>query len=150
MEGLYINLVKKQPINYLRLFAGLIMIGATIYLGFFSDQQRFKLFHLILFFVAGVYYAILGAGINPLKSFGKAFIKVDKQSIAVKKSVYAKAIETPWSNVDELQINITAIRVKLKDKSSFEFEYQMLDTDTVHELKTRLALTAKSLDVKVG
>ncbi|MCT4645101.1 MAG: hypothetical protein N4A74_08960 [Carboxylicivirga sp.] len=150
MEGLYINLIKKQSINYLRLIAGVIMIGGTIYLGFFTDQQRFKIYHLVLFFIAGVYYAIMGAGINPFTAFGKAFIKVDKQTIAVKKSIYSKMTEVAWSEIEEIQINITAIRIKQKSNETFEFEYQMLDTDTVHELKTRLALTAKSLDVKVA
>ncbi len=149
MEGLYISLIKKQRLNYLRLLAGIVMMGATIYLGFYSNQQRFSLFHLSLFFLAGVYYAILGAGFNPITAFGKAFILINRERIAVKKSIWSKPIEASWDNISEVQLNITAIRIKLKNSDSFEFEYQMLDTDTIHEIKTRIALTAQSKNVKV-
>ncbi|MBR8534298.1 hypothetical protein KDU71_01915 [Carboxylicivirga sediminis] len=150
MEGLYINLVRKQPLNYLRLIAGLAMIGATIYLGFYSNQQRFSLLHLSIFFIAGLYYAVLGAGINPVKTFGKAFILVNQNCIAVKKSIFSKSMEAQWDSINEIQLNITAIRIKLNDGESFEFEYQVLDTDTTHELKTRIALTAKSKGITVN
>ncbi len=150
MEGLYINLIKKQPINFLRLLGGLLMIGATIYLGFYSNQQRFTLVHLSIFFAAGLYYTVLGAGFNPFKTFGKAYIIVNQNQIAVKKSIWAKAMEAKWDSINEVQLNITAIRIKLNNGESFEFEYQMLDTDTIHELRTRIALTAKSKDIKVN
>ncbi|WP_439183961.1 hypothetical protein [Carboxylicivirga taeanensis] len=150
MDGLYIDLVKKQGINYMRLIAGLAMVGATIYLAIYSEQQRFTITHLSIFFIAGLYYAVLGAGFNPLSLVGKAYIRVDENEIAVKKSIWSKAIDASWDMILEVQLNITAIRVKLKNGDSFEFDYQMLNDDTAHELKTRLALTAKSKDIEVN
>lgn len=150
MDGLYINLVRKQRLNYLRLIGGLIMMGATIYLGFYSSQQRYSLLQLSIFFIAGLYYTILGIGINPIHAFGKAYIIIDLNRIAVKKSIWTKEKEALWDSISEIQLNITAIRIKLNNGESFNFEYQMLDTDMAHELKTRIALTAKSKNIKIN
>lgn len=150
MDGLYINLVRKQPLNYLRLIGGLIMMGATVYLGFYSSQQRFTLLHLSIFFIAGLYYTILGVGINPIHVFGKAYIIVDQTRIAIKKSIWAKEQEAFWDSISEVQLNITAVRIKQANGESMEFDYQMLDSDMTHELKTRIALTAKSKNIKVN
>ncbi|WP_430810823.1 MULTISPECIES: hypothetical protein [unclassified Carboxylicivirga] len=150
MEGLYINLIKKQPINYLRLIAGVIMTGAALYLAFFTQQERFSALHLTLFCAAGLYYALMGIGLNPLNLMGKAYIIVNQQMITVKKSIFTKAIVIDWTTIEELQVNITAIRIKRKNGEPFSFDYQMLDEDTAHELKTRLALTAKKQGITVS
>ncbi|GEM_PF-6415138 len=150
MEQLHINLIKKQPVNILRLVAGLAMIGATVYLAYFSSQTRFTNTHLTIFFIGGLYYVLIGAGFNPVKVFAKAYIKIDKQIIVIKPSMFKKAIELNWDQVSEVNLNISTIRFKLNNSVSIQFEYDMLDEDMRHELKTRIALIAKSLDIKVS
>jgi hypothetical protein len=150
MKPLYINLNKKTSINYLRLLLGIIMMTATIYIHFFSAITRFQPYQLILLFLFGVYYAIMGAGLNLLSLGFKRFINIDDEGICIKPSIFKGKTETKWSNISEIQINITAIRIKLNDGSDYQFEYQHLDEDSVHALKTAIAHQAKEQGITIG
>ncbi|TRX64565.1 hypothetical protein [Carboxylicivirga sp. M1479] len=148
MKPLYINLNKKTSVNYLRLLLGIVMMGATVYIQFFSAITRFHPYQLILLFLFGVYYAIMGAGLNLMSFMSRSFILVDDEGFRSKTSMFAKKKEVKWSDVKELQINITAIRIKLID-SEFQFEYQFLDEEVVYDLKTSLVHQAKTHQITI-
>lgn len=150
MNPLYINLSKKASINYLRLALGIIMMAATVYIHFQTNITRFEPYHLVLLFAFGAYYTVMGAGINLLSFFTKAFILVDDEKLCIKPSVFKKQAEANWSDISEIQINITAIRVKLKNQSEFQFEYQFLDDDMIHTLKAAIIHQAKTNNITLS
>lgn len=150
MKPLYINLNKKTPTNYLRLLLGIIMMGATIYIQFFSAITRFQPYQLLLLFLFGVYYAIMGAGHNLLNLSFKRYISIDDNGIILKSSLIKAKSELPWNEIAEVQINITSIRLKLQNKTDIQFEYQMLDDDTIHTLKTAIIHQAKEQGINIA
>ncbi|MCU4156344.1 hypothetical protein J1N10_10165 [Carboxylicivirga sp. A043] len=150
MKPLYIDLNKKTPINYLRLLLGVIMMAATVYIYFFSAITRFQPYQLLLLFFFGVYYAIMGAGLNLLSLVFKRFISINNEAIRVKQGIFKRLYESKWSDIAEIQINITAIRIKGKDGSDYQFEYQHLDEDLVHTLKTAIVHQAKEQSITIG
>ncbi len=150
MKPLYINLTKKTPINYLRLLLGVIMMAATVYIYFFSAITRFQPYQLILLFLFGVYYAIMGAGLNLLNLGFKRFISVNNDGMELKTSLFKGKVELKWEAVAEIQINITAVRIKLKEGADYQFEYQHLDEEDVHTIKTALIHQAKERGIIIG
>ena len=143
MKPLYISLNKKPSINYLRLIAGIVMMAGTLYLYFRPEPSPFYTYQLILLFTFGLYYSTMGAGLNLLSFLTKTFIEINEEYIGVKQSPFAKKHHANWSEISEIQMNITAIRVKLKNSNEFQFEYQFLDEETVHTLKVAIIHLAK-------
>lgn len=144
MKPLYISLNKKPSINYLRLIAGLVMVAGTVYLYVRPEPSPFYTYQLILLFLFGLYYTTIGAGINLLSFITKTYIETNEEYICAKQSVFAKKHKANWSEISEIQINITAIRVKLKSNDEFQFEYQFLDEETIHTLKVAIIHQAKN------
>ncbi|WP_430813300.1 hypothetical protein [Carboxylicivirga sp. RSCT41] len=150
MKPLHINLIKKTPVNYLRLILGVVMMAATIYINFFSAITRFQPYQLIALFLFGVYYTIMGAGLNLASLIFKRYITIDSESIVMKTGIFQAKAESKWNDMSEIQINITAIRIKLKDGSDHQFEYQHLHKDTIHKLKTAIIHQAKEQGIIIG
>jgi len=150
MKPLYISLRKKTSINYIRLIAGIVMMGGTLYLSFRPEPSPFYTYQLILLFVFGLYYTIMGAGFNLLGFVSKRFIEVDEDKISVKPNTFKNKKEVTWSEISEIQVNITAIRIKLSNGSEFQFEYQHLDEDTAHTLKVAIIHQAKANSITLS
>ncbi|MCG8579376.1 MAG: EbsA family protein [Bacteroidales bacterium] len=149
MKPLFISLNKRTPINYLRLILGVIMMAATIYIYFFSAITRFQPYQLVLLFLFGVYYAIMGAGLNLISLIFKRYINIDDEGITVKPGLFKTKTTAKWSDISEIQINVTAIRIKLSD-GDYQFEYQHLEEDTIHKLKTAIIHQAKEQGITIG
>ncbi|WP_289053085.1 hypothetical protein [Carboxylicivirga marina] len=150
MNAFYTNLNKKTSTNYLRLILGILMIGATVYIQFFSSITRFQPYQLILLFLFGVYYAIMGAGMNLINLIAKSFINISNDAMVVKQSIFKGKTVISWNDISEIQINITAIRIKRTDKTEFQFEYQQLEDEVIHTLKTAIAHQAKLNDISIS
>jgi len=150
MKQLHISLIPQNRVNYIRLVFGIAMLVAVLYLAFLSNQDRFKTFHLVIFFIGGLYYTVMGTGRNPIAVIAKAFISVNEEVIQIKRTVFSKKIEAHWQDISELQLNITSIRFKYKNGSDLLFDYQKLDSDTIHNLRTTLVEIAKIKSIPVS
>ena len=150
MKPLYIKLSKKPPVNYLRLSAGIIMTVGSVYIYFNSSLTLLKPYQTVLFFLFGIYYAVMGAGLNLLSPFAKTFIALTDDSLCLKQRAFSKQKEVRWSEINEIQMNITAIRIKLKDNTEFQFEYRYLDDEAVYTLRTALIHQAKTNHISIG
>jgi len=126
------------------------MMGATIYIYFFSAITRFQPYQLALLFLFGMYYTIMGAGLNVFNMLFKRYITVDDKGINIKKSIFKGKHESSWNDITEIQINITAIRFKVKNSSELQIEHQQLEEETAHKLKTAIIHQAKEQGINIA
>ena len=149
MNELYFDLIKKYPRNVFRIVMGFLLLGAVAY---FIIKQKlfFTATHLTVFTLAGLYYLLMGFGINPITAWAKAFIKINSQNIEIKSSIFSKATTLHWNHIKELQIKITGIRFLFNDGDSYEMDYQKLDEETVLELKQALIAFCKKKEITLG
>ncbi len=149
MNELYFNLIKKYPRNTFRIVMGFLLLGAV---AFFIIKQgdSFTGTHLTIFTLAGVYYLLMGFGINPITFWGKAYIKINNKDIEIKPSLFAKATTLDWDTIKEVQIKVTGIRFLFKDATAHELDYQKLDDKSVSELKQALISICKEKNIALA
>ena len=149
MNELYFDLIRRYPRNIFRITMGILLLAAVGYF-LIKQDQFFSTTHLVIFTFGGLYYLLMGLGINPITVWGKAFIKVNQSVIEIKPSMFAKAITYSWSNIKEVQIKVTGIRLLLDAGDAHEMEYQKMDEESIKELKQTIVAISKEKGIKLG
>lgn len=128
---------------------GFLLLGAVAYF-IIRQEEFFTATHLAVFTLAGIYYLLMGFGINPITFWAKAYIKVNTDKIEIKPSMFAKANTLEWNNIKEVQIKITGIRFIFNNGVSYEMDNQKLDEETVLELKQAIIALCKEKKIALA
>lgn len=149
MHSIDINLIAQYKQNFLRIALGFAMLGFSGYTIFYPSQLESLLNSYIpVFIIAGIAYIIIGLGINPISLFGKAYIKIDKEQIEVKATIFKKSWSINWANIKEVQIKVASIRFLMP--KLIELDYGRMSEESVLELKTAIIGIAKEKGIKLN
>ncbi len=149
MNELYFDLIRRYPRNIFRIAMGSLLLAAV---GYFVVIQEtfFSAYHLLIFTLAGIYYLLMGLGINPVTIWAKAFIRLSATRIEVKPSLFSKTKTFEWSNIKEVHIKVMDIRFLFIEEEPYELSYQKLDDESIKDLKHAVITLCKEKGIKLG
>nr|WP_321405651.1 hypothetical protein [uncultured Carboxylicivirga sp.] len=149
MNEIHFDLIRRYPRNMFRIVMGVLLLGSAAYF-LIKQVEFFTLTHLLIFSLGGLYYLLMGLGINPLTVWGKAYISVNPSTVAVKPTIFAKSNSFKWANINEAQIKVMGIRFLFNQGEPFELEFGKLDEDRIKELKRTIIAISKEKGIKLG
>lgn len=149
MNELHFDLIRRYPRNIFRIAMGALLLAAVAY--FIVRQETFfSTTHLVVFTLAGLYYLLMGLGINPFTIWAKAYIKVNRDRIQVKPSMFSKVKNIEWAAISEVQIKVMGIRFLSETDEAYEFSFQKLDEENIQELKHAIIALSKEKGIKLA
>lgn len=149
MHSIHINLIAQYKQNFLRIALGFAMLCFSGYTLFYPSQLETLLNSYIpVFIIAGIAYVIIGLGFNPISLFGKAYIKIDKEKIEVKPTIFKKSWTINWIDIKEVQIKVASIRFLMP--KLIELDYGRMNEASVLELKTAIIGIAKEKNITLN
>lgn len=105
--------------------------------------------YVLLFGSTGIVFIIEGSG-RPISSwFGEAYIRIDKESLRIKKGVWAKEWMLLWSDIEQVEFSVIKIKFKLADDRYSELNYDNLEYEHIQELKKSIKFLAAEKNIIV-
>lgn len=149
MNEIQFDLIRRYPRNIFRIAMGALLLAVVAYF-LIKQIEYFSTTHLIVFTLGGLYYLLMGLGINPITVWGKAYIMVSQSIIAIKPSMFSKETSFDWSNIKEAQIKVTGIRFLFNQGEPYELDFGKLDEESIQELKQAVIAISKEKGIKLG
>lgn len=91
----------------------------------------------------GIIHTVEGFGFSLARLFGKAFILVDNEKIAIKIGVLAKEQNISWMDIKSISYKPIRFKVAKNDNTSFTFNLSKLDYSLIKEIKSTINAIAK-------
>lgn len=105
--------------------------------------------YCIWFVIYGIIFLLDGMGINIMKWFGEAYIRIDGIGIRVKKGVFAKVFSLDWSEVEQVEYFLLRICFTLSGGEVRELNYDNLDYGHIQEIKRVVRLISDDKVIRV-
>lgn len=122
-------------------FAAIIIIEAS--------PSVLHIIFCIWFILYGTFYFLDGLGINILKWFGRAYLRIDEECLNIKKSVFLKEWCLYWEEVRQVEYFLLRIEFTLKGGVVRKLDYGNLDFVHIQEIKKSVAVIAVSKGIEV-
>ena len=136
---LNVNLLEREKISVYRIFMGIILISlAIIMISVESNNQVIKpiaWFNSGILVLAGVIHCLAGFGFTFKRLFGKAYILIDEEKIAVKLEPFKKEQNALWNDVKLIEFKPTKLMVIKIDNTSLNIDFSNLDYALVQNIK---------------
>ena len=104
------DLLKRDRKQKFQIFFGIfaLLFAFFIIVYSFFDQQSFTVFGCIqitMYFILGINASMEGIGISPARLFGKAYVDIDEEHIAIKHTIFAKEQQVAWNDIKSIDYN---------------------------------------------
>ena len=154
MNDLNINILRSPVRSRIRRILGaLYILLAIIWLSTKIELRDpvsvFDIVYSVFFWLSGIIFLIDGYGINMIRWFGEAYIKIDASSIRIKKGVSSKEWLLLWSDIEKVEFSVIKIIFTLTDNSIRELDYDHLDYEHIQEIKRAIVLVGEEKRIEV-
>jgi len=150
MDKLYLDFHEAHEVSKGRklffVILGIIFIVLAIIGLYFRIQGKKEIFTTILYAVLGIVYIMQAYNLLPFKT--KQFINIDEHMIEYKLSVFKKKSKISWSDVKNVQIKSTQIRIKLLDDNWCTLGLNWITLKNVQKIKMVISVLAKSKNIE--
>lgn len=136
----YKNLLTKKKTSKAQIIFGVLFIILSFLWIFVKKYEGksivgFDWFYSIIFFLNGIVNIIESFGISIYTLFGKAFLKINENSIRYKSKVFSKELILNWHEVKEINFNKSKISIISTNKSHFDILFSKFDYISIQEIK---------------
>lgn len=116
------------------------------------NEHVISLLDWLVFFVFimnGFVHTIEGFGFSLARLFGKAFILIDNDRIAIKTGVLAREQSVDWIVIESISYKPIRFKVAMKDNSSMTFNLSKLEYSLIKDIKSAIndIATEKGLEI---
>jgi hypothetical protein len=160
MEELNINILRSPVKSNVRRILGIIYIlvaPSWLVTRLLSDSPLINsvtlkildIIYSVIFCITGVIFLIDGSGISISSWFGEAYVKINRKSICIRKSVFSKEWILLWDEVGQIEISVIKIKFRLSDNSYRELTYDNLEFEHIQEIKKTIRTLAAQKNIKI-
>lgn len=151
---LKINLLKIKGKSTFRIIFGLVFfVLSIVWLGekilHMEIIRFFDLLLIILFALNGIVHTIEGFGISIAQLFGKAFILINKEQIAVKTKIFKKEQRLYWDNIKSLNYQLNKFHIIDNSNNTLILDTSVLDYSLLIEIKEVMAIIAREKGISI-
>ena len=107
-----------------------------------NSKSPFDWFFFVIFVLNGLVHSIEGFGFSLARLFGKAFILIDNERIAIKTGVLAREQSISWVDIKSISYKPIRFKVARKDDTSMTFNLSKLDYSLVKDIKNTINVIA--------
>lgn len=115
------------------------------------DNEIIKALDWIYFgaiFINGVIQTIGGFGFKLERLFGKAFVLIDQEQIALKPGVFDKEQRVAWKDMKTIEYRLNKFQVRNIDDSTKALDLSKFDYDLKNRIKEVVANIAKEKNIE--
>jgi len=146
---LNINLLEIHKRSWWRILLALAFIAISLIWLFakIGNDQTISTFDWIYFSVMllnGVFHFIWGMGYSLTKYFGKAYIFVNSEQIAIKPTISSKIQRISWNEVQSVLYKTNGFRIIKSNGSVFNLTLEELDYSHITRIKEVVKQIAES------
>jgi len=102
-----------------------------------------------IFVLNGFVHSIEGFGFPLARLFGKAYIQIDSERIAVKTGVLTKEQSVSWQDIKSISYKPIRYKVVKNDDTSMAFDLSKLDYSLIKEIKSAIVEIANKKGLEV-
>ena len=131
-----IKRIKNKLGLYMLLLFYVLLVTAQIYFNIRTEMEALNYINIVVWTLMGIIggvQVITGKSIHNL--FGKAYITINEQFIAVKSTVFKKQQIISWKELRKLQLKPTFIKVTAKTGTIITIDFKNLEYQRVQALK---------------
>jgi len=151
----YLDLLKEKQQSKLRLVIGILFLAVSI--AWISmkiiENKPIEIFDWVYsaIFLLNALVHILGAIGYPFERlFGKAFIKIDKNTIRIKSWIFDKEQVADWDNIQSIEFKMNQLLLSDNNNSNISISLSKLEYQWVQKIKdaVRNLASEKGIPVK--
>jgi predicted permease len=138
------DLLKKEKKSVFRIILGILFFVFSI--GWIVDRiinnqiiRPFDWFYFGIFALNGIVNSIEGFGFSLAKLFGKAFILIDMERIAIKTGVFDKEQNVFWNDMESIESKLNRFQVLKTDGTAHTIDFSKLDYALVQSIKATIS-----------
>ena len=137
---LNVNLLEREKKSYIRLGIGLVFIILTIIWIVIITLNNwvvkpYEWLNIGICALNGIAHTLYGFGSSIERLFGKAFILIDKEKIAVKIDPFEKEQNALWNDVKSIESKPSKLMVIKTDNTNLNIDFSNLDYALVQNIK---------------
>jgi len=147
------DLLKNNGKSIFRLILGIFFCAISILwiIARLADNELVRLFDWFysgIFTLIGLTHIFGGLGISIERFFGKAYVHIDNEMIAIKLGVFEKEYKIEWEEIKSIECKSVDFTIQKLDKSSIFFPISKLDYFNVIGIKDIVSKLAESKDIR--
>lgn len=89
----------------------------------------------------------LGLGFQAERIFGKAYLRIDNEKIAIKTGVFEKLQEIAWNEINSIEYNSNCFIIKRKNGADYKIRLSNLEYSSIQEIKVIVDRISKSKNI---
>lgn len=115
-----------------------------------NSSRPFDWIFFVLFVLNGLIHSIEGFGFSFSRLFGKAYIDIDNEKIAIKTGVLVRAQSIAWIDIESISYKPIRFKVATKDNTSFTINLSKLDYLLIKDIKSAINKIANEKGLEVS
>jgi uncharacterized membrane protein len=147
------DFLKKKKSKYGIAFSVLFFIIAfssiPIKLAENNSLSTFDWIYFIVFFFNGTYWLIFGLGYQVERLFGKAYVRIDNEKIAIKTGIIEKLQEIKWDEIMSINYKSSCFEIKRNNGTDYSIRLSSLEYSTIQEIKNVIKSISKNKNIEV-
>ncbi len=149
------DLLRKEKKSVFRIIIGILFLVISVF--WIIDRKinsqiirPFDWFYTGIFVLNGIVHSIEGFGFSLAKLFGKAFVIIDKDRIAIKTSVLDKEQKVFWIDIKSIESKLNKYQVLKTNDTNLTIDFSKFDYALAKNIKETIRGIANEKGIGVS